>query len=452
MNYRKCLSYLDHIQSLGIKFGLDNVRTVLKELENPHKKFPIIQVAGSNGKGSVCAMVTQILTLHEVKCGLFTSPHLVDVEERIRIGEDLIPRGEFCRLVDFLEKVIQKLIDKKKLKTPPTYFELMTLLALVYFKENDVKMAVLEVGMGGRFDATTVVDPVITAITTISEEHQEYLGRTLSQIAFEKAGIIKPGIPVVSGVTEEEAKRTIKARAEELQAPFIDVFEDKTGFKKKKIRDKYLFEYVLSHESYKYTPNLLGSHQGRNAAIAINIADQINQRCWRLEKERIIKGIESAKWEGRLEIISRKPLIIMDGAHNIEGARSLREFLDEFVGSVSVLIFAVMRGKRIKEISEILFPSAEKIILTRFRFYKSTTPEEVLSHTLDYKHKITCESEPEKALKSAVNSIDRSGSILITGSLYIVGEMKKFIRVSETKKALMYKSHNISWEPGLKRG
>jgi dihydrofolate synthase/folylpolyglutamate synthase len=436
MNYRQCLIYLDHIQALGIKFGLDNVRTVLKELNNPHKKFLTIQVAGSNGKGSVCAMITRILTLHKIKCGLFTSPHLIEIEERIRIGMDPIPRKEFCRMLTFLKEVIQKLIDKKKLKTSPTYFEIMTLLALLYFKEKNVDMAVLEVGMGGRFDATTVVDPVITAITTISEEHQEYLGLSLSEIAFEKAGIIKTGVPVISGVINEEAKRTIKDRAKELKASFIDVFGENKGYTKKRMENRYLFEYTLHDVTYVYHSSLPGSHQGKNAAVAINIADQINTRYRKLEKDKIIKGIESTKWDGRLEIIFERPLIIMDGAHNIEGAKALREYIDEFVGSLSVLIFAIMREKKIREISNILFPAAEKVILTMFPFHKSATPQEILSKTLDYKNRIICEPCPEQALKKAVYSVNKRGSILIAGSLYIIGELKKIIKANEKKIGL----------------
>lgn len=432
MNYSQCLNYLDHIQALGIKFGLDNVRTVLKELNNPQKQFLTIQVAGSNGKGSVCAMLTQILTLHKIRCGLFTSPHLVEVEERIRIGMDLIPRKEFCSLLTLLKEVIQKLIKRKELKTSPTYFEIMTLLALLYFKEKVVDMAVLEVGMGGRFDATTVVDPVITAITTISEEHQEYLGRSLAEIAFEKAGIIKPRVPVISGVINEEAKRTITARACELGAPFIDVFGENTGFSEKRMDDKYLFEYTLNGDTYEYSTFLPGAHQGKNAAVAINIADQINKEYQKLEKNKIIKGIESTKWEGRLEIISKRPLIIMDGAHNIEGAKALRKYVDEFIGSLSILIFAVMREKKIKEISHILFPTAEKVILTMFPFHKSASPQEILSQTPDFRDKISCESDPEQALNTAVRSVNNKGSILIAGSLYIVGEMKKIIKANHS--------------------
>jgi len=428
MNYRQCLDYLDHIQALGIKFGLDNVRTVLKALNNPQKEFLTIQIAGSNGKGSVCAMITRILTLHKIRCGLFTSPHLIEVEERIRIGVDLIPRKEFCRLLTLLKKVIQKLIEKKKLKTSPTYFEIMTLLALLFFKEKNVDMAVLEVGMGGRFDATSVVDPVITAITTISEEHQEYLGKSLSEIAFEKAGIIKPGVPVISGVIHKQAKKTIQTRALELKAPFVDVFGGETLFLKERLKDKYLFKYTSFEETYEYSSFLPGFHQGKNAAVAINIAEQISREYQSLEKEKIIKGIESTQWEGRLEIISKKPLVIMDGAHNIEGAKALREYIDEFVGTVSVLIFAIMREKRIKEISEILFPAAKKVILTMFPFHKSASPQEILSHNSEFRDMTICEPDPEKALNTAVRSLDDKDSILIAGSLYIVGEMKKIMQ------------------------
>ncbi|MBD3413042.1 MAG: hypothetical protein GF421_01250 [Candidatus Aminicenantes bacterium] len=428
MNYQQCLSYLDHIQALGIKFGLDNVRAVVEKLNNPHQDFPIIQVAGSNGKGSVCAMVTRILSLHQIKCGLFTSPHLVEAEERIRIGNELIPRDRFCRLLSLLKEVIQQLIKEKTLKTPPTYFELMTLLALLYFRKEQVDMAVLEVGMGGRFDATTVVNPDVTAITTISNEHQEYLGDSLSQIALEKAGIIKPGIPVVSGVENDEARKAIKQKAESLKAPFIEVFGKDSCFERTKTKNGYVLEYAFNGETYRYSPSLPGLHQGKNGATAIRIADQISRAGRKLEKETIIKGLETTEWEGRLEVVSRRPLIIMDGAHNMEGALALREYWSEFVGHLSVLIFAVMRDKQIKELSGVLFPLAEQIILTRFPFRRSASPEDVLAQSMAFKHKIICVSEPEQALQSALRSVEEKGSILIAGSLYIVGAMKKYLK------------------------
>ena len=184
MNTEQCLKYLEKIQNLGIKFGLDNVRTLLASFDNPHEKYSSLVVAGTNGKGSVCAMLTEILTLHDFRVGLFTSPHLVSVEERIRIGRKLISSRSFCRILTALKERIEELIAQKELLSPPTYFELLTCLALVYFEKQRVDMVILEVGMGGRFDATNVVKPVLSVITTISKEHQKFLGASLSQIAF----------------------------------------------------------------------------------------------------------------------------------------------------------------------------------------------------------------------------------------------------------------------------
>ena len=244
MNYEQCLKYLETVQSLGIKFGLENVRTVLAAFGDPHKKLTSVLVAGTNGKGSVCAMLTRILSLHGFKTGLFTSPHLVKPEERIRIGDRLIPARTFSRIVSILKERIEELIVTKELLSPPTYFEFLTCMALLFFEEQKVDMAVLEVGMGGRFDATNVVEPSLSVITTISGEHQKFLGESLSQIAFEKAGIVKTGIPVVCGVEKGEAYDTIKVRAEELKAPFIGVFNNKDCFSFQKSKQRYSFRYL----------------------------------------------------------------------------------------------------------------------------------------------------------------------------------------------------------------
>jgi len=229
MNYRQCLNYLEQIQTLGMKFGLDNVRTLLAALGNPHQAYPSVLVAGSNGKGSVCAMLTRILTLQGFRAGLYTSPHLVRYEERIRIGGETISAKAFSRVLTRLRSQIERLIGSGKLASPPTHFELLTCAAFMFFAEERVDMAVLEVGMGGRFDATNVVSPVLSVITTISEEHQRSLGESLAEIAFEKAGIIKPGVPVVCGAEAREAVSTIRRRAGEKAAPFIEVFGRHSG-------------------------------------------------------------------------------------------------------------------------------------------------------------------------------------------------------------------------------
>jgi len=425
MNYEQCLRYLEKIQNLGIKFGLDNVRTILSSFGNPHQKYASLSVAGTNGKGSVCAMLTQILTLHSFRVGLFTSPHLVKVEERIRLGKRLIPTRSFCRLLTILKGRIEELIASKKLLTPPTHFELLTCLALLYFEEQKVDMAVLEVGMGGRFDATNVVTPCTSVITTISEEHQKFLGETLSQIAFEKAGIIKPGVPVVCGVEEDEAYETIKKRAEELQAPFHGVFKKSGSFIAQKSEKGYSFIYRTDGEKYLYSPSLRGEYQGKNAAVAFVTSEQLSKSWKKLEMRKIVEGIETTKWEGRLELISRNPLVILDGAHNIEGAQALKKYIEDFLPSPLILVFAVMRDKEIKKIADTLFPLAEKIIITRFPYFKAASPEEIKREAQSYWNRIILEPDVHQALDLALCSAGSQGCVLVAGSLFLVGEIKK---------------------------
>lgn len=425
MNYEQCLKYLETIQNLGIKFGLDNVRTILASFGDPHKKLTSVLVAGTNGKGSVCAMLTRILSLHGFKTGLFTSPHLVKPEERIRIEDRLIPARTFSRIVNMLKERIEELIASKELLSPPTYFEFMTCMALLHFREQRVDMAVLEVGMGGRFDATNVVDRCLSVITTISGEHQKYLGESLSQIAFEKAGIVKTEIPVVCGVEKGEAYEAIKKRAEELKAPFIGVFDNKKCFSFKRSEQGYSFRYQKDGENYAFSPSLQGKHQGKNAAVAITACGQLSRVWKRLDKKKIIEGIENTRWDGRLELFSRSPLVFLDGAHNVESAQALREFVKDCLPSPPVLVFAVMRDKEIAKIADILFPLARQVILTRFPFFKGASPDEVESKTRKFRSRILKEPDPRKALGMALGRAGPDGCVLAAGSLFLVGEIKK---------------------------
>jgi len=426
MNYEQCLRYLEKIQNLGIKFGLDNVRTILSSFNNPHNTYRSLLVAGTNGKGSVCAMLTRILTLHHFRAGLFTSPHLVRVEERIRIGKRPIPVRSFSRILTALRERIEDLIAAKKLLSPPTYFELLTCLAFLYFEEQEVDMAVLEVGMGGRFDATNVVEPTASVIATISEEHQKFLGERLRHIAFQKAGIVKDGIPVECGVERGEAYETIKKRAEELRAPFHGVFAREGCFHVQKTGKGYSFIYREDGEAYHFSPSLRGEHQGRNAAIAIVAAEQLSKKWRRLERKKIIEGIEKTEWDGRLEMLSNNPLVILDGAHNEEGARALKKYAEDFLPSPLVLVFAVMRDKKIAKIADILFPLAEKIILTCFPYFRAAKPEDIRDAVQSFKNRMILEPDVKKALDLALKSAGSRGCVLVAGSLFLVGEIKKF--------------------------
>jgi dihydrofolate synthase/folylpolyglutamate synthase len=425
MNYEQCLVYLDQIQNLGIKFGLDNVKAILSTFNNPQKLYPSIHVAGTNGKGSVCAMLSKILMEHNFRPGLFTSPHLVTVRERIQIAGKPISKINFSRHLTSLRGVIEDLIAAKTLPSPPTHFEILSCLAFRYFAEEGTDIVILEVGMGGRFDATNVVNPIVSAITTISHEHQKFLGNTPSEIALEKAGIIKPGIPLICGVEEKEAHDTIKKKAEDLNAPFFDVFSKGRGLSKEKTDRNFRFIYTLGKEEYVYMPSLFGEHQGKNAAVAIAVARQLSKDWRPLEKSRLIRGIETARWPGRLEVISENPLVLVDGAHNEEGAKALRDYVEEFISLPRVLIFAVMRDKNVEKMSEILFPLAHKVICTKFPYFKAAAPEDIQSRAFRFQGRIIIQPDVRKAVQTALQAASPDGAVLVAGSLFLVGEIKK---------------------------
>ncbi len=290
MNYGQSQDYLKSLQRFGIKLGLENIRTLLGSLGGPHHEYPSLIVAGTNGKGSVAAMLARILSGHGFRTGLYTSPHLVRIEERIRIGERLITPGELCRGLAAIRKNVEGLLASGRLADPPTYFEVITALALTYFRDSRVDFAVLEVGMGGRFDATNVVTPLVSVITTISKDHQKYLGRSLGEIAFEKAGIIKEGVPVVCGVRRGTAFRVIRRRARELRAPFVEVFGPATSFMPLSFRRGFRFRYDSGSATYSFAPSLQGVHQGENAAVAIRAAEVLGTVGTPLKKTNHCRG------------------------------------------------------------------------------------------------------------------------------------------------------------------
>ncbi len=430
MNFAQCRAYLDSLQVIGIKLGLDSVRTLLNGLDNPHLRYPTLLVAGTNGKGSVCAMLTRILSLHGLRAGLYTSPHLVSVEERIRINDRQISSPEFCRVLTAVRQVADKLLRAGKLPSPPTHFEVLTCAALSYFHEKRVDIAVLEVGLGGRFDATNVVTPILSVITSISRDHEKYLGRRLAHIAFEKAGIIKPGVPVVSGVDKRTAAAVIRKRARELEAPFTGVFDPPNRFiALKGERDRgYKFIYKTPEKRFVYSPRLLGYHQGTNAAVALSAATLLGRR-WRLLQEKLIlRGIAEAFWPGRLETVRRSPRVILDGAHNPDGALAVRAYIKDFIRQPLVLLFAVMRDKDIGGLARILFPPAEKIILTKFPFHRAAEPADILDQARSFAGRILIEPDPGRAYCSALaEARRRRGCLLATGSLFLVGAIKELL-------------------------
>ncbi|MBM3311890.1 MAG: hypothetical protein FJY80_10320, partial [Candidatus Aminicenantes bacterium] len=272
--------WLDDLQKFGVKLGLDNIRTLADALGRPESRFPSVHVAGTNGKGSVCAMLDSIFRRAGFRTGLYTSPHLVRVEERIRVDGRTIPARDFDRLLGTVERRAAELAAAGRLASPPTYFEAVTALAFLYFRERAVDLAVLEVGLGGRFDATNIVRPLVSVITSISRDHEEHLGRSVSGIAFEKAGIVKPGIPVVCGARDPRAERVVAAAAAERGSPLVRVFGEGNSLRGGRRRGRWTFAYGFNGEKFLFSPRLAGLHQGENAAIAVAAAKTLS-RVWR---------------------------------------------------------------------------------------------------------------------------------------------------------------------------
>ena len=427
MSFSSCRRYLDHAQVFGIRLGLENIRAVLESFGLPQESFSSVHVAGTNGKGSVCAMLDQIFRHHGFSTGLYTSPHLVEVRERIRVNGRMIPERDFRCLLREIEKNEKKLKKAGLVAGSLTFFEILTIAAFLYFREKKVDLAVLEVGMGGRFDATNVVRPEVSVITTVSFDHQQYLGQTLDRIAFEKAGIIKENTPCVCGVKEKVALQVIKEKCLELNAPLIEVFGRGNRFSSKNRLGGEVFSFQFRGDIYEYRPSLPGFHQGENAAVAITAVEAFRQKGWKLSKSKIIRAVGNTIWPGRLEVFRTDPLIILDGCHNEAGAKAVSDYLKRRINQPLILVFAVMKDKEVGKIGRWLFPLASRIVLTRPSLERAARPEEIASKIKRYREKYFLEECVDSAMKLALSLSEGHNPILVAGSLFLVGEVRKFL-------------------------
>ncbi len=423
MNRAQSQAYLGRLQKFGMRLGLDAVREILAGLDNPQDRFPSVLVAGTNGKGSVCAMLASIVAAHGSRVGLYTSPHLVRVEERIQVDGGLIPAVTFGRLLGRVRETTESLLAAGRLADEPTFFEVLTATAFLHFAERRVDLAVLEVGLGGRLDATNAVRPLATAVTSIGHDHQQVLGRTLGRIAFEKAGVIKPGVPVVSGVPPGGvADAIIRKRASAVGAPFIGVWD---GGRLDGPDGRGRFVFRRAGRTYRFAPRLAGRHQGENATVAILVAEELG-RAWRpLKKTRIVAGLEGARWDGRLEWVSSRPPVILDGAHNAEGAAALAAYLRRSFKERVILVFGVLRDKDIPAMARRLFPLAETVVLTRIPNDRTAEPADITALAPAFRDRLRLEPDPRRAVSLARRESRGKTPVVITGSLFLVGEVKR---------------------------
>ncbi len=435
---------IDYLHSLGnevsaMKLGLENVKTLLDALGNPETKYKKIQVAGTNGKGSTCAFLEAICVAAGIKIGLTTSPHLVSITERIRIGGAEISNEDFARLSTLIKETSEKLVGEKKLETVPTFFEQITAIALTAFAEAKIELAILETGLGGRFDAATAARASIVAITPIDFDHEKILGETLAKIAAEKAAIIRADTPVVLAKQREEAEAVLsRVCAERVVAPIrtetVAVGEESKIAKSKsnakpQIENKpksLRLNFKTTRAEYKnINLSLRGRHQIENAKVAILLAE-ILRADFKITNENICEGLQTAVHKGRLEFYEN---FLFDGAHNVAGAKALRAFLDEFITQPMTIVFGAMNDKNLREISAILFPKADRLIFTKADNSRSVEPQDLLNFAGELKTGAVFTTENvAEAIALARRIAAQDDLILITGSLYLIGEAQKILR------------------------
>ena len=430
MNFADSVEYL---YSLGneveaMKLGLDNIRTLLATLGDPQNNYLKVQVAGTNGKGSVCAFLNSICLEAGVRTGLYTSPHLISITERIRINGTDISEADFARYAMRVRETAERLLAKVELEYIPTFFEQVTAIALIAFAEAKVDLAILETGLGGRLDATTAANAEIAAITRIDYDHQEYLGETIEEIAAEKAAIIRAGAKVVIGEQSKGVVQILLDRCRELEiipeaASKQYIWEYDIRSRKKTVTE---FDVDPPHE-LGVRPGLAGRHQIENAYTAVMIAGILaNDFNVAITEDQVRRGIENARHPGRLEYHGN---YLFDGAHNVGGAKALAEYLTQSETRPITLVFGAMRDKNVSAILEILAPLAQRIIITEPSNSRSLSYEELLEQfpTDMSKERTFATDNAVSAIDIATKVTPDDGIILVTGSLYLVGEAKKIL-------------------------
>ena len=431
-------------QTPSHKFDLAHMRVLLQALNHPERRFPSVLIAGTNGKGSTAATLASILRASGLKTGLYTSPHLVRINERIRINCKEISDDDFAELHGKIDRVAEMLVEKKKLPWHPSFFEMMTAIAFEHFSREQVDLAVLEVGMGGRLDATNVVEPRVSVITDISLDHQKFLGNTVNEIAREKAGIIRRDGPVVTLPQQPEANDVIGNAILEMGAravnavPFVPPVSPGSGEylvpSSEPANPRHIYRYplqVMGEQILVETP-LVGRHQLRNIALAIAAAEELNRQGFNSIKAKCIeRGIHETQWPGRFQVIAARtgwPEIVIDVAHNPAGAWALRSALSERYADRSVIfVFGAMRDKAISEMAEILFPLADRVIATRPANPRAASPEEILQAGARTGVAIDAVEDVEGAVERARSLASAGTVVVITGSIYLVGEAMSIV-------------------------
>jgi dihydrofolate synthase/folylpolyglutamate synthase len=426
MNYEEALGYIHSTLKFGSKLGLQNITELLNRLGNPHKAFPSVHVAGTNGKGSVTAMTANILHKAGYKTGMFISPYLERFTERIQVNFEEISQDDLARLTGLVKEKISEMI--KDGYNHPTEFEVVTALGFLYFAEQKIDIAVVEVGLGGRLDATNVIHPLVSIITSISYDHMYILGNTLKEIAFEKGGIIKPGVPVVSYPQEEEAAKVFEDLTTERNAPYYPIA-------KEQILEKYstfgeqCFDFLYEDKAIENIRiHLPGKHQMLNAACALACITVLRKQGYAIDDSAVYAGMEATRWPGRLELIKENPMIVLDGAHNPSGAQTLADAVRlYFPGKNIHLILGVFKDKDVDNVAKILCSVASEVTVTMSDSPRATDISDLANIVRKYHSGADIQPSLNEAIPFAVKRLKENDILIISGSLYLIGEARTIL-------------------------
>lgn len=434
MNYQEALQFLRELTKFGMNFGLDRIKTLLGLLGNPERNLQVIHIGGTNGKGSVAAMVSSILQAEGKRVGTFTSPHLDSYRERIRINGEMIPEEDVARLLTEIRPLLEQMVAAGH--EHPTEFEINTALALLYFSRKQVDLAVVEVGLGGLIDSTNVVHPLVTVITNVGMDHMDYLGNTIEEITRIKAGIIKENTIVITGATKPQVLRILEEKCAEKGVPLVKVGQD--------VRYEYTAAGLAGQEFTVRTPDreypslkipLLGRHQVVNASVAVAAVEALRQQGVVVSDRALREGLSRTEWPARLELIEGEPPVLVDVAHNYDGAAALAEALKEyFADKKIVLLIGMLADKEREKVLGLLAPLAEAIVVTRPNSPRAGDWEQLAVEARRYLDTVTVEPEIHRAVERACEfAADiEDGLVCITGSFYMVAEARQAVRAKRT--------------------
>jgi dihydrofolate synthase / folylpolyglutamate synthase len=435
MDYQRAVRYLLSLgrelaaptQAAAAKFDLENISVLLERLGRPDRAYATIHIAGTNGKGSTAAFAESILRDAGFRTGLNTSPHLERINERIRINGEEVGDAAFAETFTRIHRVIEELLAEGKLRAHPTYFECVTALAFEVFARERVEFGVIEVGLGGRLDATNVISPAVSVITRIDFDHENYLGHSLAEIAGEKAGILKYHLPAVSAPQLPEVREILRSRARELRCPLVET-EEAYRIEQEIVEGggvRAMVTEMPSGTQFSLAPRLPGRFQLQNALNAVAAARLLQARDFRITNENIERGIAATVWPGRLEQLQSQPDIYLDGAHNPGAANELAHFLQEnFTGRNVILIYGAMRDKAVDEVTGSLFPRVAEVIFTQPNSPRAVSAAQLAEMAGHHAAHFSIVRDAEAALELALAKARPEDAIFITGSLYLVGQLR----------------------------